>query len=75
MFNLMEAVVPEFDARHVVGDRACCAGYPQHIRARHVEEFGGIVDEPGDEPRTGDAIDFRTFPCNPFHGTSPVSKA
>jgi hypothetical protein len=41
-----------------------------HVARRHEEEFRLAVDEPCDEPRTSDAVDFRTFSCDPAHAAS-----
>src|SRR5258705_349775 len=36
----------------------------------HEQELGFRVDEAGDQPGTGDAIDPRAFTCDPFHDGS-----
>ena len=41
-------------------------GDPGHLIRRHEEKLGFLVDEPGDEPGAGNAVDDRTFASNPF---------
>lgn len=60
--------VAELDARHVIGDRTGLLGDHQDLIGRHVEKFSVVVDEPIDQPRASNAIDFRAFSRNPLHG-------
>jgi len=53
--------------RHVVGDGADLLGDPQHIAERHIQEFRLPVDEAGDQPGAGDAVDLGTLAGDPFH--------
>src|SRR3546814_10358459 len=45
----------ELDIGDVVGDRVLILCDGQHLIGRHIEELGRVIDEPGDQPRTGDA--------------------
>jgi hypothetical protein len=65
------ALVTELDTRDVVGDGARRPRDLEHLVARHVEELGFLVDEPGDQPRAGDAVDLRPLAGDPFHPRPP----
>ena len=54
-----------------VGPSQRVVNVPNIRVGRHEEELGVRIDEPCDEPRTGNAIDARTFPSHPFHDVSP----
>src|SRR3546814_477025 len=40
---------------------------PHDVARRHVEKLRAFVDEAGNQPGTGDAVDFRAFTGNPLH--------
>src|SRR5439155_2717327 len=65
------ADVAELDTGDVIGDGAGLGGRREHAGGRHEEEFGIVVDEPDDEPGTGDPVDLRAFAGNPLHADSP----
>ena len=55
----------KFDAIHVVGNCAQLDGARLHLR-RRIKETPALVQEPGDEPRACDPVDFRTLARNHF---------
>lgn len=61
------AVVGQFDTRDVIGNRAGFGGDAQHRARRDVEQFRLVIDEPGDEPRAGYAVDLGAFRRDPPH--------
>src|SRR4051794_36147036 len=65
------ADVTEFHAGNVVGDGISLLGHGLHPVAGHVEEFRLLVDEPGDQPGAGDAVDLWSFAGDPLHGEAP----
>jgi hypothetical protein len=50
---------------------------PLHRRQQfilpHEDELGFVVDEPLDQPRTRDAVDFDVLPSNPSHQRVPIN--
>lgn len=56
--------------RDIVRDGALARGDVEHLRCRRVEKLRIRIDETTDEPRAGDAIDFRTFARDPARGAA-----
>src|SRR5207249_10381854 len=63
----MVADVSELHPWNVVGDGPFTLGNRHNLVCRHEEERRVLVDEPRDQPRTGDAVDTRPFTSHPFH--------
>src|SRR5215212_469273 len=61
------AHVRELDPRHVVGNGAGLFGHLEHALGRHEKKFRCLIDEAGDQPRAGKAVDDRALARNPFH--------
>ena len=55
-----------FDAIYVVGNCAQLDGARLHLRRRAERKLRLLVQEPGDEPRACDPVDFRTLARNHF---------
>src|SRR5260370_6927668 len=62
------AFVGEFDALDVVGRSARRFGDLDNVLGGDVDEFRLRIDEAPDQPRTGDAVDFRALARNPLAG-------
>src|SRR5262245_39527596 len=62
------AFVGEFDALDVVGRSARRFGDLENVLGGDVDEFRLRIDEAPDQPRTGDAVDFRALACDPLAG-------
>src|SRR5262245_32554930 len=58
--------MPKLDALDVVYRRTGVRGDVKHIAQRDVDELRIRIEEAADKPWTGDAIDFRMLPRNPF---------
>ena len=67
--------VAELHARDVIGDGTGRLGDGQDLIGRHVEEFSVLVDEPFNQPRARDPVDFRTFSGNPLHDQTHLMAA
>src|SRR6266403_3496084 len=63
----MVSVVSELHPRNVVGNGPFTLGNRHDLICRHEQERRVLVDEPRDQPRTGDAVDARLFTSHPFH--------
>ena len=61
-------MVSELCVGNVIGSGALALSDGQHLVFRHVQKLGSRVDEAFDQPRTGDAVHFRTFTSDPLHG-------
>src|SRR5262249_51128935 len=51
----------------IVGDCACFFRERNHLILWNIKKFSFFIDEPGDQPRTCDAINLWAFTCYPFH--------
>jgi hypothetical protein len=60
------ALMGEFDAFDVIGDRAGFARGRENLAGRHVEKLRMRIDEAADEPGTGNAIDLGPLARDPF---------
>jgi hypothetical protein len=58
----------ELDVGNVVRDRVLALRDVSNLVGRDEQEFGLWIDKARDQPRTGDAIDARTFAGHPLHG-------
>ena len=56
-----------FDFRRVERNRVLFSCLLNQILFFDEEKLRLRVDEPLDQPRAGNAINFDVFPCNPFH--------
>jgi len=59
------SVMAEILIRNIKGNGVELNSAPQHPIRIGVENFSPRVDKPFDKPRAGQAVAFRTFPCNP----------
>src|SRR5262245_12600322 len=62
------AFVGEFDALDVIGRCARRFGNVENVLGGDVDEFRLRIDEAPDQPRTGDAVDFRALARDPLAG-------
>src|SRR4029077_14745633 len=53
------------DVGHVERRRVAGFGKRADFAARHIEDLGGRVEKPADEPRARDAVDLRSRPRHP----------
>ena len=59
--------VPQLNARDVVGDGALSLSHRGDRVCRDKEEFGIVVDEALDQPRTGNPVDICILSGDPLH--------
>ena len=67
------AVMAVFHPRNIVGCRAGFRCHLQYLVAGNIKKLRRLVDEAGDQPGAGDAVDLRALAGDPFHffTTSP----
>ena len=61
------ADVAQFHVLDIVGNRTERSGLRNDFGRRDKDELGSFVNEPGDEPGTGDAVDLRTLAGDPSY--------
>jgi hypothetical protein len=64
------AVVAVLHAGDVIGRGPGLHRHLEHLAAGHVEKLRARVDEAGDQPGAGDAVDLGAFAGDPFHDFS-----
>ena len=65
------SVVSELHVLDVVRGGTTLLRLGGDLIARYVKELGLFVDEPSDQPGTGDPIDAGMLTCDPFHRHPP----
>jgi hypothetical protein len=68
------AFVSKLDAFNVERHRVEIPSRVPHSGRRDVDERGARIDEPADQPRTGDAIDLRTLSRDPLAGNPAIAR-
>jgi len=72
LIAVVATVVSIFHAGHVI---RCGAGGRRDLHdfaARHIEKLRAFVDEAGDQPGAGDAVDLGPLAGNPFHSPTLI---
>ena len=63
------AAVRQIGTRNIVEDGAQPFGLAEHLLGRGEDELRRGIDEAGDQPGTGDAVDLRTLAGDPGHAS------